>query len=215
MLFIKGLTLTTSIHAVLLMLASPIFLTFIAAWLLKESLGWKKIAGLVLGITGAAFLVLIKESAAHGSNVLLGDILVLINAICYSFYLVLVRPLMKEYSPIHVIRWVFTFGTLMILPFGWNEFAAIEWSALTVNAWLSLAFVVIGATFFAYLFNIYGIQHIGPSATGAYIYTQPVFTSIIAYLFLNEQFTIQKVIAALLIFSGVYLVNVKAATLEE
>jgi drug/metabolite transporter (DMT)-like permease len=214
-LFIQGITLTTSIHGALLMLASPIFLTFIAAWLLKENLGAKKIIGLVVGVSGATFLVLMKENSVHGSNVILGDMLVLMNAICYAFYLVLVRPLMKEYSPVHVIRWVFTIGTFMILPFGWNQFIHINWPALPSNAWLSLSFVVLGATFFAYLFNIYGIQHIGPSATGSYIYTQPVFASVIANFFFSEQFTIEKGIAAVLIFSGVYLVNSKGGQLEE
>jgi drug/metabolite transporter (DMT)-like permease len=214
-LFIKGVTLTTSIHAVLLMLASPIFLTFIAAWLLKEALGWRKIAGLVLGISGAAFLVLMKESSGHASNALLGDLLVLINAICYAFYLVLVRPLMKEYSPVHVIRWVFTFGTFMILPVGFVEFMQVDWSSFTSTAWISLAFVVIGSTFFAYLFNVYGVQHLGPSITGTYIYTQPVFAAIIAVFFFGEEFTIEKVLAAVLIFAGVYLVNMKSSQLEE
>jgi drug/metabolite transporter (DMT)-like permease len=214
MLFIKGLTMTTSIHAALLILGTPIFITFLAAWLLKETFGWNKVFGLLLGISGAVLLVLIKESTSHGSNVILGDIIILINALSYAFYLVLVRPLMEAYSPIHVLRWVFTIGTFMILPFGYNQFIAADYSSFTADVWLALSFAVVGATFLAYLFTIYGIQHIGASITGTYIYSQPVFATIIAIIFLGEEFNWEKGVAALLIFGGVYLVNVKSKTAE-
>jgi drug/metabolite transporter (DMT)-like permease len=166
MLFLKGLTMTTSIHAALLILATPIFITFLAAWLLKETFGRNKFFGLVLGVCGAVLLVLIKESTGHGSNVILGDIIILINALSYALYLVLVRPLMEAYSPIHVLRWVFTLGTFMILPFGYNQFIDADYGSFSANVWLAISFAVIGATFLAYLLNIYGLQHIGASNTG-------------------------------------------------
>ncbi len=209
MSFIKGLSYTTPIHAVLLMLATPIFITFIAAWLLKEGLGFMKVLGLVLGVGGAVILVTLKENTGGGTHIILGDILVLTNAIAYAFYLVLVRPLMKAYSALFVIRWVFTLGFLMILPFGLQEFTQVDWPSFTLNNWIALAFVVLGATFFAYLFNIYGLQHLSASVTGAYIYTQPIFASIIAMVFYGEDFSVEKGISALLIFGGVYLVTYK------
>lgn len=205
LLFVKGLSLTTSIHGALLMLATPIFITIIAAVLFKEKLTTNKIAGLILGIAGAVTLIALKESTNHGSNILLGDIFVTINAIAYAFYLVLVRPLMEKYSALHVLRWVFTIGTFMILPFGWNQLLSTNFHAFETSHWLALSFIVIAGTFLAYLFNIYGVQHIGPSATGSYIYTQPVFATIIAMLFWNEPFTLVKAIAAVLIFAGVFI----------
>lgn len=211
MLFIKGLSLTTSIHAALLTLASPIFITLIAAWLLKEGLGINKIVGLMLGVGGALMLVAMKESHGSASDILLGDILILINAVSYAFYMVLVRPLMEAYRPVHVLRWIFSIGTLMIVPFGWTQFMAINWQALTTPAWASLIFVVVGATFLAYLFNVFGIKELGASATGTYIYTQPVFAALLAIIFMGEHFTWQKAVAALLIFAGVYLVNLTKA----
>jgi drug/metabolite transporter (DMT)-like permease len=209
-MFIKGISLTTPIHGALLMLASPIFITFIAAWLLKESLSVSKIIGLIIGVGGAIFLISMKESSGAGSNILFGDLLIMTNAISYAFYMVLVRPLMKDYSPVHVLRWLFTIGVFMIVPFGWNQFTQVQWQTIPFDGWLSLIFVVIGATFFAYLFTIYSINHIGASLTGAYIYTQPVFATVIAVIFLDEHFSWQKALAGALIFLGVFLVNQKA-----
>lgn len=210
--FITGVSMTTPIHSSLLSLATPIFITLIAAWLLKEGFTWLKFFGLALGVGGAAILILLKDSTHTGDHVLLGDIMVLINAISYSFYLVLVRPLMKTYTGIQVLRWIFTFGAIVILPFGMHKFVTTDWAAFHVAQWMGLAFVAVGATFLAYLLNVYGISIIGASSTGAYIYTQPVFAAVIAVIFTGEHFTLTKLVAAILIFTGVYLANFKKAS---
>ena len=213
-MFIKGLSLTTAIHTSLLSLGTPIFITIIAAWLLKEKFTATKAAGLAFGIGGATLLVLMKDNSKSGSNIILGDVLVLINAISYAFYLVLVRPLMARYSGIQVLRWVFTIGSLVIIPFGLPSLLQTNWSAFGTGHFLSLAYIALGATFVAYMLTVYSISAIGSSATGAFIYTQPVFAAIIATAFAGGQFSYTKLIAATLIFSGVYLVNFKKTDIK-
>jgi drug/metabolite transporter (DMT)-like permease len=207
--FIKGLSLTTAIHSSLLSLGTPIFISIIAFWMLKESFSLMKAAGLALGISGAAILILSKDHGVSGSNVLLGDLLVLINAISYAFYLVLVRPLMLKYSGIQVLLWIFLIGSLGILPLGMNPLLETNWAAFGTGHFWALGCVAIGATFLAYTLNLYSISAIGASATGAFIYTQPVFAAIIATAFAGEHFTLTKAFSALLIFAGVYLANFK------
>jgi drug/metabolite transporter (DMT)-like permease len=207
LMFIKGLSLTYSIHAALLLLITPILIVFIAAWILKERLGLLKIAGLALGISGALVLVLAKQSSGNGDNVLLGDLFIIINAICYTIYFILVKPLMTKYNAVVVLRWVFTIGLVLVLPFGWGEFTQIPWQQYTAIDFTSMALIVVTGTFLAYLFNLYGIKILGPSVAGFYIYTQPVFAALIAMFFLHEQLELYKILAAVLIFSGVYLAN--------
>lgn len=209
--FIKGVSLTTVIHSSLLSLGSPIFITIIAAWLLKEGFTLFKAIGLACGVGGASILILMKDQSGTASNMVLGDILVLINAISYAFYLVLVRPLMAKYSGIQVLRWIFTIGALGILPIGLPYMINTNWPAFELKHWFILAYVAIFATFVAYLLTVKSIQLIGSSATGAFIYTQPVFAAIFAMFLTGEYFTVYKLIAALLIFTGVYLVNTKQA----
>lgn len=209
MLFIKGLTLTTTIHAALLILVTPIVVMLFALWVLKERFTFFKALGLSLGIGGAVFLVLQRESGQHATNYLLGDLLIVINAISYSLYFILVKPLMQHYSPLHVIRWIFTIGFFMLLPFGWQQTADIEWSRFHWQQWAALLYVSLCGTFLAYFFNAFGIQKLGASVTGAYIYTQPFFAVLIAVFFLSEEMTWQKIFAAVLIFTGVYFVNLK------
>ena len=205
--FLKGLSLTYPIHAALLLLTTPILIVFIAAWILKERIGLLKIAGLALGVSGAIVLVMAKDSSGNGNNVLLGDLFIIINAVSYTIYFVIVKPLMLKYNPIVILRWVFTIGLFLIIPFCWVEFTEIPWERYTSIDYTGMSFVVITGTFFAYLFNLYGIKNLGASIAGFYIYTQPVFAALIAMIFLHEHLAFYKIIAALLIFSGVYLAN--------
>jgi drug/metabolite transporter (DMT)-like permease len=207
MLFLKGLSLTFSIHAVLLMLTTPILITIIAAWILKERINVYKITGLALGVSGAIVLISSGKSTGNGSGVILGDLLVLINAISYTIYFILVKPLMLKYDPVQVIRMVFTWGLLMVLPFGWSEFREIEWLHFGPLEYTCISLITICGTFLAYLFNVYGIKVLGASVAGTYIYIQPVFATIIAMFFLKEPLELYKIFAAALIFAGVYLCN--------
>lgn len=207
MLFTKGLSYTYSIHVSLLLLITPILITIFAAWVLKERLGILKIFGLMLGISGAVILIASRENTGKGGNILLGDLLIIFSAVAYTFYFILVKPLMKKYAPIDVMRWVFTFGIILILPLGWNEFLKITWSNFHLLEYVLLFLIVVPGTFLAYIFNVYGIKVLGASVAGAYIYLQPVFAVITAMVFLGEQLSIHKIIAAALIFTGVFLAN--------
>ena len=210
MLFIKGLSYTFPIHASLLTLITPIMITIIAARILREKQTVSRITGLFLGVSGAVLLIGTRETSAPGDNILLGDILVILSAMAYTFYFILVKPLMKEYSSIHVMRWVFTFGFFMILPLCTKEFSNITWQVFTIKDWALLFLITIPGTFLAYIFNVYGIKKLSASTAGAYIYSQPVFAVIVYMIFLKEQLSLYKILAAVLIFAGVYLSNRKA-----
>lgn len=207
LLFIKGLSLTYSIHASLLMLTTPILITIVAAWVLKEKITIFKLMGLVLGVTGALVLLLNKEKNGNPTDVFLGDIFIILNAISYAAYFVLVKPLMKIYDPIDIIRILFTIGFIVTLPFCYTEFREIHLEIYSVKEFILLALIIFGGTFCAYLFNIYGIKILGASVAGAYIYLQLIFATTIAIIFLGEELALYKLLAGALIFAGVYLAN--------
>lgn len=205
--FIKGLSLTYPIHASLLLLITPILIVIIAAWVLKERLGLLKLTGLVLGILGALVLILANKGSGNAAHVLQGNLFIIINAISYTIYFIMVKPLMVKYNAVVILRWVFTIGLVLVLPFGWVEFTQIPWERYTAIDFTCMLLIVISGTFLAYLFNLYGIKILGASVAGFYIYTQPVFAALIAITFLHEQLEMYKILAAILIFTGVYLAN--------
>jgi drug/metabolite transporter (DMT)-like permease len=207
--FFEGLSRTTPVHAALMMLTTPILVVIMASIILKERFTINKGIGIALGLIGAFFLIYKGQSSDLGSNPGLGDFFVFLNAASYSMYLIAVKPLMSKYAPLTVIRWVFLFGAIMVLPFGLAQVGEIDWSLFTVQSYWVLAYVLIAMTFLAYLWNVFAMKQLSPTVIGSYIYLQPFLASLIAILFFDESMNWVKAIAGVLIFSGVYLVSRK------
>jgi drug/metabolite transporter (DMT)-like permease len=207
LLFIKGLSMTYSIHAALLMLCTPLLITVTAFLFLKERISLLTIAGLAIGISGATLLISTKENSGTGTNVLLGDVFIALNAMSYAIYFVLVKPLMNRYSPLQILTWAFTFGSMIIIPIGWNQFTEAPWTSFSLTDYAAIAVIVLLATFLGYLLNIYALNHLPASATGSYIYLQPIFATGVSVLFLQEHISWIKILSAALIFIGVFMVQ--------
>jgi drug/metabolite transporter (DMT)-like permease len=207
--FFMGLNLTSPIHASLMMLSTPILVSLFAIISLGDQFSTNKLVGLILGVSGAIVLVLLGGKDKVATNAILGDLFVLFNATSYAIYLVMVKPLMLKYRPIIVIRWVFLIGLLFVFPFGIKSFIAIDWALFTYKEFSAVAFIVICCTFFTYLWNIYALRILSPTTAGSYIYLQPAFAAFIAIFFFHESLTWIKIVASVLIFTGVYLVSAK------
>lgn len=205
---IRGMSLTSPIHASLLVLTTPITITLLAAWILKEKLTSFKLLGLFLGVSGGALLVFSRDlSDKAGAQQFTGDVFAILGAISYSLYIVFIRPLMPKYKATHILQWVFLFGCIFTLPIGWTSLQEIQWHSFDVLSWFSLIYVVLGGTFFAYQLMNYSISKLGASITGSFVYTQPFFTAIASIILLHESLSISKVMAAMLIMTGVFLAN--------
>jgi drug/metabolite transporter (DMT)-like permease len=213
MLFFEGLNLTTPINASVIMVTNPILVLIISAFLISEKVTIRKLSGIVLGAIGAISLFTEGGNLSLlNSSQSLGNLLVLINACSYGVYLVIVKPLMTKYQTMTVISWVFFFGLIFVIPFGFGEFSQIEWSTMPTNIIYAIIFVVVGTTFLAYLFNIIGLRTLSPTTVSTYIYLQPILASIIAISFNSDQLDANKIISSLIIFAGVYLVSVERKT---
>lgn len=205
LLFFKGLDQTSTINASLIMVASPIIVALLSAIIIKEKPSFYRIIGIIIGLAGACYIILQENNANEGAS-LMGNLLIILNATSYGLYLVLVKPLMKKYSPITVIKWVFTFGLIIVTPFGLTEIDTVNWQ-MPVDIILKIGFVIIFTTFFCYLFNIYGVKRVSPTIVSSYIYLQPILTSIIAVVYGYENINETMIICGLIIFFGVYLVS--------
>lgn len=207
--FFKGLNLTTPINASLILLLVPILVLTISAVFLNEPITKLKSVGIILGLLGAGFLVINGRSVSLSSNGLVGDLLVCLNSTSYAIYLILVKQLMMKYNTMTVLKWVFTFGFIAIFPFTIGAFLEADFTNIPINIWWAIAFILIGVTVLTYLFNAYALQFVNASVVSIYIYLQPLFASIIALSYGKDNLDIGKVLAYLLIFSGVLMVSRK------
>ncbi|MCT4629736.1 DMT family transporter [Winogradskyella sp.] len=208
--FFKGLEFTSPIHASAIMTITPVIILILSAYILKEKVTVLKIIGIVLALCGALVLTIYGKSARAGDNVLLGNLLILLNAISYSIYVILIKKLTEVYHPFSFIKWLFLFGFIILIPFGYGQLEAVEWQSFTPYITFSVLFVIIGATFGTYLLNPLALSKLKASTVGIFIYLQPVIAGLFALIMGADTVDFVKIIAMLLIFSGVYLVSVKS-----
>ena len=215
MLFFKGLNLTTPINAAVIMVSNPILVLLFGIVFATERFSTKKGIGVALGALGAIVLITNGGQLSLNKEHFCGNIMVFFNASSYAIYLVLVKPLMQKYKPITVISWVFLFGILFVIPFSWSDFQAIQWATMPSGILWRVAFVVVGTTFLAYLFNIYGLKTLNPSTVSTYIYLQPVLASIVAIIASSDSLDLTKICSTVFIFLGVYLVSHKTKAVQD
>ena len=207
LLFFKGLSITNPINAAIIMTINPVMVLLFASFLIKEVITLKRTLGIILGIGGAILLITYNASSTFSVESSSGDLWIFLNAASYGIYLVIVKPLMNKYNPLTVIMWVFGFGLIYVLPFGFTELMQVSWSALPMPIILAMMFVVIFTTFAAYLLNIHALKILSPTVVSYYIYLQPLLASAVALAFAKDILSMEKIIAAVLIFAGVALVS--------
>ncbi|MGB1316684.1 MAG: DMT family transporter [Flavobacteriales bacterium] len=210
LMFFKGLSLTQPINAAVLMISTPIMVLIMAAIIIKERITTQKAIGIGVGMLGTLIILVAGKKLSFSSDTFLGDILIFINATSYGVYLVIISPIMRKYHPITVIKWVFLFGLFMVAPFGYEQFSEIGWSTFPTHVIWAAVYVVIGLSFLAYLFNAVALKYVSPSVVSIYIYLQPIFATVFAISLGKDQLDWIKMLSALLICIGVYLVSAKA-----
>ena len=207
--FFKGLSYTSPIMGAVLMVTTPMIVLILSAFIMRERMKKRKVLGIVLGLAGTISLILYGKSMINAPNEMLGNFLVFINAVSYGFYLILVKKLMDKYNAFTFVKWIYTFGFIMVLPFGWSEFDAIIWGNFTADIWWKVVFVVVFSTFLTYMLNLVSMRELKPTTVAVFIYLQPLFATIFAISLGKDDLSWVKIGSAVLIFTGVYLVTQK------
>ena len=212
--FFNGLNLTTPINASVIMTSNPILVLLASAVILKEAITPTKAAGVVMGIVGALLLIVLPVLLGtsdmdwtEGNS--WGDFMIFINAVSYGLYLISVKPLMAKYEAMTVIKWVFLFGCVMVFPFGYDQALEVNWTDMPTEIFLGFAYVIICVTFLVYFLNAFAMKTLSPSVVSAYIYLQPVLAGALSIGLGKEKLHWIQILAAALIFGGVYLVSIR------
>ncbi|HEU4497039.1 MAG TPA: DMT family transporter [Flavobacterium sp.] len=210
--FFEGLSLTSPIMASVIMVTTPMIVLVLSAIIMKEKILKQKALGILLGLGGTILLILYGKSIGNAPNAAWGNFLVFVNAVSYGFYLIIVKKLMEKYNAFSFVKWIYLFGFIMVLPFGWHQVQEIRWEIIPVGILYKIIFVVVVSTFLTYLLNLLSMKELKPTTVAVFIYLQPFFATVFAISLQKDELSLVKAIAAALIFAGVYLVTQKART---
>jgi drug/metabolite transporter (DMT)-like permease len=206
LVFFKGLSLSTPINSAVLVTTTPIIVLIMSALLIKEKITRRKVLGIFIGLIGALGLIVLgTEIRQDAPNIPLGNFLILMNSVFYGTYLILAKILISKYHPFTFMKWLFSLGILICLPFGYHELSEIEWSLLPFGIIWRIGFVIIGTTFCTYLFNIFALTQLKASTLSAFVYVQPLIGILFALAMGKDTLTTIKILAAVLVLVGVYL----------
>lgn len=213
--YITGVSMTSPVDASIITTSLPIVTMILAAIFLKEPITSMKALGVFLGMCGALLLVFgnrlmpggAVSAAGTGTSNVWGDLLCLFAQCSYATYLVIFKGLIQKYSPVTLMKWMFTFASVIMLPLSIGRFVSTPWETVPFEQYAGLAFILFGGTFLCYLLMPIGQKTLRPTLVAMYNYVQPVVATLIAVFWGMDSFNIIKLVAIVLVFSGVLLVN--------
>jgi len=206
--YIVGLKTTASIDASIIVTITPILTMIIAAIHLREPITSKKVIGVVLGCSGAITIILNHSGvASFGHGEILGNSLCLLSSLSYAFYLVFFKNFVAKFNPVVLMKWMFLFGSLVLLPFCWRNVGQIDFVHIKPLVLLQVAYTVFMATSFTYFLIPIGQKNLRPTTMSMYNYVQPLVASVVAIIIGQDAFTWANALGAVLVFVGVYIVT--------
>jgi drug/metabolite transporter (DMT)-like permease len=202
-LFLVGLRTTSAFAASILGATIPIFAAAFAVALRLERAHPRTGIGIALAIGGVLWLTGV-------GSLDYGALSIALNCVAYALYIVLAKPVIDRLGSPTVVAWLFTWGALIMGPFGGPPLArgAVHWGGL---AWFFVAFFVAVPTIVAYWLNAWAIGRATPTIVTVYIYLQPVLAALLQWVQLGEPIATRALGATALIVLGVAVVASRPA----
>ena len=208
MSFLFAIGIATPIDTAVLGAMTPVYTMCFAFAFLGEPISGKKAGGVAMSLLGALMLIYnsVHAAGAQEHTQPLGLLLLLLNGLSFAAYLGAFRPLISRYSVVTLMKWMFLFVLVMSLPFAWSV-TQVDYAALGPGLVWEMAYIIVFATFVAYFLIPLGQKHLRPTLVSMYSYLQPMIAAGVSIAVGMDRFTWQKALAALLVFSGVWLVS--------
>lgn len=207
--FLHAIAHTTPVDLSVMSTTTPIFTMLVAAVFLKEPITWKKVLGVALSFGGILWLILQSTFGGHGASETepIGIVYCFANYIVFALYLGTCRNLISRYSVVTSMKWMFLVSFLISLPFSIPHLPQTDFAAVPTQVWWEIAFMIFFSTFVAYYLVPVGQQRIRPTLVSMYGYLQPIIAIAVAIATGMDRLTATKLVAAALVFTGVWVVN--------
>lgn len=208
--YLESSKFTTPLDTSIITSTTPIFTMFVAAIALKEPITFKKAGGVALSFAGIIMLVLNTISISSSSvseTKPIGILLMIGNCVFFASYLGIFRPLISKYHVVTFMKWIFLFSTIIALPLDIKELTHLPYNSMSTNFILELGYIIVFATFIAYFLLPIGQKQLRPTVVSLYTYVQPLIGMVTSIALGMDRLGWQKIVAAVLVFTGVIMVN--------
>lgn len=206
--FLVGLPHITPMDCSILSAMSPIYTMGIAAIVLKEPITLKKAGGVAISFAGVIYLIVSRATTGGAAETTtFGIIMLILNSLSFSMYLGIFKPLIGKYSVVTFMKWIFLYAFIVSFPVAGKEIITLNWSLIPRIQIMELAYLVVCATFISYFLIPVGQRRIRPTLVSMYSYVQPIIAIAISICIGMDTLSWQKVLAAAMVFGGVFIVS--------
>lgn len=207
---LEGLTYTTPISSSIFIGMQPVWVFLICVLFYQERITLKKILGIVMGLGGAAAIILTQKSSDVASNPMLGNMFCLGSSVLYALYLVFEKQMLKTTDLVTVSKWTFLGGMcsafIMIIFTGW--YAPVLREGLFSTPMLWLIFVLVFPTTLSYFLIAIGLRNLSATVVALYSYLILLVASVASYILGQDTFSWWQMFAMALIVFSVYFVEI-------
>ena len=199
-----------SIASILVCLLAPVLITVFSAWLFRERLKRRQVAGIVGAALGTFTIVAGDVFSSQGNSAFLqGSLLLLLTPLMWTGYSLLGKKMMEKYDPFLVVAYVSILGGLLLVPFFLAENSFHLITAVSLQGWLFILFLALTCSLLGYYIWFYVMKQVKAAVASSFLFGEPLVTALFATTFVGEQITFSVVAGGLLVFVGVVLVTWK------
>ena len=210
----KALQLTTASQAGMMTSMMPLMTAIAASFVLKEYLSKRVLIGSLLAVIGAIWLSLGAQSSEHASNPLLGNFLEFCAMICGTWYAISVRYLSQKFSALFLTAIQAFIGAIFFAPLAvWEYFTLPMNVTWEIFGWVCYLGIVVTLGGYG-MFNL-ALGRIEASRASVFVNLIPVFTILLAYLFLGEVLSETEMMASFVIFGGIIISQLPSFRAKE
>lgn len=193
----------------------PFFLILLNALIYKEKINGKSTIGLLIGFLGVGLIFSGYLNDFTGENFRFGIIICLIGIFCWTIgTLVSSRQILKG-NNLSGIGYQMLFGGLQLFVFSAIVGEKSNLSEIPMVAWEYLIYLIVIGSIVCFLCFMYVLKNLPTDISGVYAYINPIVALILGIIFLNEAFSWNLGIGALVTFFGVFLVKKYSQTVKK
>ena len=201
---------TSAINASLVNSVIPVMIAVISWVICRERLTGFQSMGILLSFFGVLYLM------SKGSLEILlamefnrGDIIVLFAALLWATYSVNLKKAPKELQQISYLASINIVGVLALVPLFLHDIALGKTFPVTLPNVMTIGYVALFASVLAFLFWNGAIKKLGANKAGPFIHLMPVFSTILAVLFLDEKLMHYHLTGIIFVFVGIFITSFK------
>jgi drug/metabolite transporter (DMT)-like permease len=214
LLFVGGLARTKASNTSLLAVTIPIFTIAVSSVAGTERLRPVRVFGILTAAAGVIYFI-DPLKASFSSETTVGDVMIILNSLAYGIYVAMSKDVITRNGAFRSMTWLFIFASALCIPLGLFSLSGVDVGSIDIHIWMLVLYIGVGATAMPYLLNAWALARVNPSTVAVYIYLQPLIGFVLAAIFLGEQITARFMLAAVLIFVGVYLVTRRPVRTEK